>query len=167
MKIVPNETVYYDFLFIINSNYVAILNISGDTYRPLKTCVTSTDLSRSLKVRENTANWNFIYDFLSVNLRFEKVNVHRRTTDGRTDGRTDGQQTHRYQISSAWLKSAELKGKTKKTVTNSAFDTNSCGMKMALNKSWETLCKLNWYFIKAKRNTRGSLHFPYTFYNKE
>ena len=34
---------------------------------PLNTCVTWIDLSMSLKVKENSAKWNFIYDFLYVN----------------------------------------------------------------------------------------------------
>ena len=48
----------------INSNFMVILNRFG--YRPLKTCVTWIDLSRSLKIKDNGAKWNFIYDFLST-----------------------------------------------------------------------------------------------------
>ena len=41
-------------------------SLQSTIYRPLKTCVTLTDLSRSLKVKDNGAMWNLIYDFLSI-----------------------------------------------------------------------------------------------------
>ena len=43
-----------------NSNSVVILNRFGDMHRPLKTCVTWTDLSRSIKVKDNGAKRNLI-----------------------------------------------------------------------------------------------------------
>ena len=44
---------------------VVILNRFGDI-GDWKTCVTRTDLSRSLKIKDNGAIWNLIYDFLSI-----------------------------------------------------------------------------------------------------
>ena len=40
---------------------------TGLEVQVIKICMTLIDLSRSLKVIENGAKWNFIYDFLSVN----------------------------------------------------------------------------------------------------
>ena len=96
LKVKDNGAIWnltHDFLSIINSNSVVILYRFGlvwfigvlmpqqqpgsyqggemmmmkSVIRPLKTCVTWIDLSSSLKVKENSAKWNFIYDFLYVN----------------------------------------------------------------------------------------------------
>ena len=56
----PNERPY-DFLSVINNTFGRICKGFQIT------CVTWIDLLMSLKVKDNGAKWNFIYDFLYVN----------------------------------------------------------------------------------------------------